>query len=172
MFMNNYIPLFKDLVQGQPIYALVKGDSLKYIEGKIISVSPQRVEMSKDSMLPKNVIDVTYTLDGKNYTEAVGITDSMFPTEKLGALSLISTNKDTIVRELRASLKIDEDFLATIDKTIEKKKNNIEQCKSLIAQLDTEWAEKKALENRITTLENNSKETNTLLKTILAKLDN
>jgi hypothetical protein len=82
--------------------------------------------MSKDSMLPKNVIDVTYTLDGKNYTEAVGITDSMFPTEKLGALSLISTNKDTIVRELRASLKIDEDFLATIDKTIEKKKSNIE----------------------------------------------
>lgn len=168
--MNNYIPLFKDLTPGQPIYALVKGPELKYIEGKIVSVSLQRMDVSKDVAIPRNVIDVTYELNGVNYTDTINVTDSMFPTNKLGSTTLITTTKDTIVRELRASLKIDEDFLATVDKTKEQKKKNVLQYKKLIGQLDTEWAEKQALESRITTLENNSKETNQLLKSILDKL--
>jgi hypothetical protein len=32
----------------------------------------------------------------------------MFPTTKLGATTLLATSKDTILRELRESLKIDE----------------------------------------------------------------
>jgi hypothetical protein len=36
--MNNYIPLFKDLTPGQPIYALTKGPELNYSEGKVVSV--------------------------------------------------------------------------------------------------------------------------------------
>lgn len=168
--MNNYIPLFKDLTPGQPVYALVKSSELKYIEGKIISVGLQRMDMSKDVALPRNVVDVTYELDNVNYTDAVNVTDSMFPTNKLGATSLISTSKDTILRELRASLKIDEEFLSTVDEKIKQKKKNVKQYKELIGKLDTEWAEKQALESRITTLENNSKETNTLLKSILDKL--
>lgn len=168
--MNNYIPLFKDLSAGQPIYALVKGPELKYIEGKIISIGLQRMDMPKDVAIPRNVIDVTYELDGVNYTDTINITDSMFPTKKLGATTLLATSKDTIVRELRASLKIDEDFLATVEQTKEQKIKNVKQYKDLICKLDTEWAEKQALESRITTLENNSKETNTLLKSILEKL--
>lgn len=168
--MNNYIPLFKDLTPGQSIYALIKGPELQYIEGKIVSVGLQRMDMPKDITIPRNVIDVTYELNGVNYTDTVGITDTMFQTHKLGATSLVATSKDTILRELRASLKIDEEFLATVDETKEQKKKNVEQYKRLIGQLDTEWAEKQALENRITTLENNSKETNTLLKSILDKL--
>ena len=168
--MNNYIPLFKDLAQGQPVYALVKGSELKYIEGKIISIGIQRMDMPKDVALPRNVIDVTYELDGVNYTDTVNVTDSMFPTKKLGATTLLATSKDTILRELRASLKIDEDFLANVEQTKEQKIKNVKQYKELISKLDTEWAERQALENRITTLENNSRETNTLLKTILDKL--
>lgn len=168
--MNTYIPLFKDLTAGQPVYALVKGPELKYIEGKIISIGLQRMDMSKDITIPRNVIDVTYELEGVNYTDTINVTDSMFPTSKLGATTLVTTSKDTIVRELRASLKIDEDFLKTVDETKEQKKKNVQQYKTLIGKLDTEWAEKQALEGRITALENNSKETNTLLKSILDKL--
>ena len=168
--MNNYTPLFKDLSAGQPIYALVKGQDLKYIEGKIVSVGMQRMDMPKDVAIPRNVIDVTYELDGVNYTDTINITDSMFPTKKLGATTLVTTTKDVILRELRASLQIDEDFLANVEKTKEQKKKNVQQYKELISKLDTEWAEKQALENRIITLENNSKETNSLLKSILEKL--
>lgn len=168
--MNNYIPVFKDLTPGQPVYALLKGKELKYVEGKIVSISLPRVDMVKDVAIPRNVIDVTYELNGVNYTETISVTDSMFPTQKPGATTLVATSKDTIVRELRISLKIDEEFLSTVEETKKQKQKNVEQYKDLICQLDTEWAEKQALENRITTLENNSKETNVLLKSILDKL--
>jgi hypothetical protein len=64
--------------------------------------------MPKDVAIPRNVIDVTYELDGVNYTDVINVTDSMFPTTKLGATTLLATSKDTILRELRESLKIDE----------------------------------------------------------------
>lgn len=168
--MNNYIPTFKDLTIGQPVYALLKGKDLKYIEGKIVSIGIPRVDMPKDITIPRNVIDVTYELNGINYTETINVTDSMFPTQKTGTTTLVATSKDTIVRELRASLKIDEEFLATVEDTKKQKQKNVQQYKDLICKLDTDWAEKQALETRITTLENNSKETNTLLKSILDKL--
>ena len=168
--MDNYIPLFKNMTQGQPIYALVKSDPINYYEGKIISVGSPRIDMSKNMSIPNNVIDVTYEINNANYTDVINIADSMFSTEKPGAITLVSTSKDIILRELRESLKLDEDFLNSIDETKERKTRNIEQYKSLISKLDTEWAKQQALENRITSLENNSKETNTLLKTILEKL--
>ena len=168
--MNNYIPLFKDLTPGCPVHALIKGQELKYIEGKIVSISAQRVEMPKDMALPRNVVDITYELEGTNYTDTINITDSMFSTKNQGAISLISTNKDAIIRELRASLRVDEEFLANVDNTKKQKEKNVQQYKELIGKLDTEWAEKQAIENRITMLEDSSKETNALLKTILSKL--
>lgn len=168
--MNEYVPLLKDMNQGQAIFALVKGDDIEYIEGKIISVGPQRVDMMKDISIPRTVVDITYELKGTNYTDVININDSMFSTKKPGFITLVSSSKDIILKEIKASLKIDEDFIEGIDNTIAKKKNNIEQYKDLILKLDTEWAKQQAIETRITSLENNSKETNILLKTILDKL--
>ena len=37
--------LFKDLTSGSSIYALLKGEELKYAEGTIISIGQQRMEM-------------------------------------------------------------------------------------------------------------------------------
>jgi len=96
--------------------------------------------MTKDMAMPNNVIDVTYEINGTNYTDVVNITDSMFSTDKPGAITLVTTSKDIILRELRASLKLDEEFLESIDSTIERKTKNVEQYKALISKLDTEWA--------------------------------
>lgn len=170
MLMDNYIPLFKNMVNGQPIYALVKSFPIGYYEGKVINVGPPRVEMPKNIAIPNNVVDITYEVNGTSYTDVANINESMFSTEKLGAIALVATSKDIILRELRASLKLDEEFLENVDDTIDKKTKNIEQYKTLISKLDTEWAKQQAFETRITNLENNSKETNTLLKTILEKL--
>lgn len=169
--MDNYIPLFKNMVSGQPVFSLIKSDPISYYEGKIISIGNPRLEMVKNLSIPNNVIDVTYEINGTNYTDTVNISDSMFSTEKTGAITLVATSKDIILRELRASLKSDEEFLNSIDETKDRKIRNVEQYKNLIATLDTEWAKQQALENRITSLENNSKETNTLLKTILKKVE-
>ena len=67
--------LFKGLNQGSVIYALFKGDELEYKEGIIVSVSAPRLDTAQGNNFPiqaatfNNVIDVTYSLDGKNFTE-------------------------------------------------------------------------------------------------------
>lgn len=176
--MNNFI-LFKDLTPGSIIYALIKNpDELNYVEGSIVSVGQQRVDMPdfsngqmpNFSQSPKTVVDVTYCLDGKNYTDAVEVTAYMFPTEKPGAISLITTDKETIVRELHATCKRSEDYIKSTETEVPRNKKRIEDCKTLIGLLDTKYAEKQEFENRIKKLEDGSAETNKLLNQILNKL--
>ena len=178
--MNNFI-LFKDLTPGSIIYALVKNpDELNYVEGSIVSVGQPRMDMPDFSngqmpnmqnfQTPKSVVDVTYSLDGKNYTDAVDVTAYMFPTEKPGAISLITTDKESIVRELHATCKRSEDYIKSTETEVPRNKKRIEDCKALIGLLDTKYAEKQEFENRIKKLEDGNAETNKLLNQILSKL--
>lgn len=178
--MNNFI-LFKDLTPGSIIYALVKNpDELNYVEGSIVSVGQPRMDMPDFSngqmpnmqnfQTPKSVVDVTYSLDGKNYTDAVDVTAYMFPTEKPGAISLVTTDKDSIVRELHATCKRSEDYIKSTETEVPRNKKRIEDCKALIGLLDTKYAEKQEFENRIKKLEDGNAETNKLLNQILSKL--
>lgn len=179
--MNNNTVLFKDLTPGSIIYALIKNpDDLCYTEGSIVSVGQPRVEMPEikngqfptmqSFQSPKNVVDVTYSLDGKNYTDQVDVTAYMFSTEKPGNISLITTDKDSIIRELKATLKRSEDYLKSTETEIPRNKKRTDDCKALISLLDTAYAEKQELENRIRKLEDGSAETNKLLNQILNKL--
>ena len=151
--------LFKDMTPGQAVYALLKGDELRYCEGCIVSVGQQRMEMPQaptgQMTMPsfKNVVDVTYSLDGKNYTDAVDITASVFPTDKPGALSLVATDKDAVVRELRATLKTSENYIKDAEREVPKQKKRVKDCKALIAQLDTDYQEKQQNEERFAKLE-------------------
>lgn len=179
--MSNFV-LFKDLTPGSIIYALVKNpDELNYIEGSIVSIGQQRVDIPKFEngqipslqtfqAAPKTVVDVTYSLDGKNYTDAVEVTAYMFPTEKPGAISLITTDKDSIIRELHATRKRSEDYIKNVETEVPRNKKRIDDCKALIGLLDTKYAEKQELENRIKKLEDGNAETNKLLNKILDKL--
>lgn len=177
--MNNFI-LFKDLTPGSIIYALIKNpDELNYTEGSIVSVGQPRVDMPdfkngqapivQNFQAPKTVVDVTYSLDGKNYTDAVEVTAYMFPTEKPGAISLITTDKDSIIRELYATCKRSEDYIKNTETEVPRNKKRIDDCKALIGLLDTKYAEKQELENRIKKLEEGNAETNRLLNQILSK---
>ena len=173
--------LFKDLQAGSPVYALVKKDNeLLYYEGSIVSVGQQRLDMpqQQNGQVPdfsqlnsmKQVVDVTYSIDGKNYTDAVSITDYMFPTQKLGAITLVATDKEPIIRELHATRKKAEDYLKSIDTEVPRNKKRIEDCNTYIRLIDTAYAEKQELENRIKKLEDGNAETNKLLNQILNKL--
>lgn len=161
------ITLFKDMTPGMIVYALVKDDDLKYMEGSIVSVGQPRMNMPemKAGQMPmptmptmQNVVDVTYSMDGKNHTDTVETTASMFPTNKPGALTLVSTDKEAIVRELHATLNTGENYLRETEREIPKQKKRIEQSKELIAQLDTEFKQKQQTEERFAKLESTQKE--------------
>lgn len=178
--MNNI--LFKDLTAGSPIYALIKADDeLQFSEGAIVSIGQQRAELPQPSAngafpfpgnmpTPKTVVDVTYTIEGKNYTDAVDVTACMFPTEKTGAITLVATDKEPIIREIKATLKRSEDYLKSIEVEVPKNRKRVDDCKALIGLLDTEFAEKQEFENRIKKLEEGNATTNKLLTQILSKL--
>ena len=168
--------LFKGLTPGTVIYALMKGDDMKYQEGSIVSVSQPRMNMGEmkpgQVSMPtmQEVVDVTYSIDGKNYTDMVEVTASMFPTKNPGVLTLVSTEKDAIVRELRATLKTSENYIKEAEREVPKQEKRISQCKEWIAQLDTEFKEKQENEKRFAKIEETQKAQGGKLDQILALL--
>jgi hypothetical protein len=175
--MNDNV-LFKNLTTGATIHALIKGDNMRYSEGSIVSVGQPRIEMPTSTSpamaipaMPKNVVDVTYSLEGKNYTDAIDVNASMHATDKPGATTLLATDKATILRELRATLKIDEDYLAHVDDEKTRREKSVAKCRELIGMLDTEYAEKQAFEQRIQSLEHGQSQTNAMLQQIIDKLN-
>ena len=170
--------LMKDLTVGSTLYALIKGEDLKYVEGTVTNIGAQRNEFPKVdpmqnyqlAMPPKMVVDLTYSLEGKTYTDAVEVASCMFPTDKPGAITLVATSVDPIVKELKASLKSNEDYLKETEKGIPNAQKKIQQCKDLIAKLDVEFAQKQQLEQRISRLEASGERFNDLLQQILNKL--
>lgn len=166
--------LFKDLTPASVVYALMKGDDIKYIEGSIVSVSQPRMNMPdmKMGQMPtmQNVVDVTYSLDGKNYTDTVDTTASMFSTKNTGVLTLISTDRESIVRELHATLKTSENYIRESEREVPRQKKRIKDCKALIMQLDTDFKEKQQNEERFTKLEETQKEQGGKLDEILSLL--
>ena len=80
------------------------------------------------------------------------------------ATTLMATDKATILRELRATLKIDEDYLANAKSEKVRHEKSAAKCKELITQLDTEFAERQAMESRLSNVEG-------MLQQILSKLN-
>lgn len=171
--------LFKDLTAGQPVYALMKGDDLSYCEGSIVSVGQQRMEVPQAApgqmpmQMPsfKNVVDVTYTLDGKSYTDAVDVTASVFPTKNPGILTLVATDKDAVLRELNATLNASENYLKEAEREVPKQQKRVEDCKALIAQHDTKYKAQQQTEQRFAKLEDAQRQQGDKLDKILAILN-
>lgn len=163
--------LFKDMAAGATVHALVKGEELRYVTGTVVSIGQPRVDMPNPiqgiGQGYKQVVDVTFAVDGKNYTEAVEVTACMFPTNKLGGVSLVATDTEPIVRELRATEKLDADYLKQTESEIPKREKRIEACKQLIAELDTDYKEKRETEDRFIRIEKKQEEFSGMLKRIL-----
>jgi len=172
--------LFKNLTQGGLVYVLAKyEDKIQYHEGSIVSVGRPRVELPdyKDqtqiTTLPttRNVIDVTYTVDGKNYTDVADENTNLFSTNKIGKIALVTTEKDNILRELRATLTSSKNYIKEAETEVPRQRERIKQCEALIAEHDTEFAERQKMDERIDKLEKSNTETNELLRQLLKKLD-
>lgn len=173
--------LFKDLRAGAMVHALIKGDDLRYVTGSIVSVGAVRVDMPKQdggivpSITPmanyRQVVDVTYCIDGKNYTEAVDVAADMFPTNQLGGLSLVATESEPIVRELHATEKQADDYLKQTETEIPKQKKRKKECQNLIAQLDTSYKERQETDERFNRIEKKQEELGDMLNKILKAVE-
>jgi hypothetical protein len=117
------------------------------------------------------VVDVTYAVDGKNYTDAVDVTASAFPTEKNGEVMMVATEKETVVKELHATLKTSENYISEAEKNVPKQKKRVKECKALIAQLDTEYMEKQHTEERFAKIEEAQREQGDKLDKIIDLLN-
>lgn len=168
--------LFKDMTVGALAYALVKDENeLKYIEGSIVSVSQPRMNMPeiKPGQMPmqmptmQQVVDVTYSLEGKNYTDVVDAAAGVFSTNNPGAVTMVSTEKDAVVRELHATLNTSENYLKDAEREVPKQKKRIKDCKALILQLDTEFKEKQQTEERFAKIEESQRELGSKLDRLL-----
>lgn len=165
--------LFKDLTPSSVIYALVKGDDINYCEGAIVSVGQPRMNMPDmkpgQMQMPtmQQVVDVTYSLNGKNYTDVVDMSASMFSSKNPGAMTLVSSDKEAIVRELHATLKMSENYIKEAEREVPRQEKRVKECKELIAQLDTEYKERQETEKRFSKLEEAQKEQGSKLDRIL-----
>ena len=159
--------------KGGCIYALVKGDKLEYKEGKIVNVGIPRVEMGKDALTSaRTVVDVTCSFGDVTFTDVAEVNLPMLQTKQLGGeIALVATDSETILKEVRATLKVSENYIKEAKTEVPKNEKRITQCKELIGQLDTAFAEKQEFEQRISQLESSSAETNKLLKQLLKKLE-
>lgn len=154
------------MTAGAVLYALVKDENeLRYAEGSVVSVSQPRMNMPKyePGQMPmqmpamQQVVDVTYTLEGKNYTDVVDVTAGMFSTKNPGAMTLVSADKDAVVRELHATLKTSENYLKDAEREVPRQKKRIKDSKALILQLDTEYKDKQQTEERFAKIEETQK---------------
>lgn len=165
--------LIKDLTPGCALYALIKNDEgLTYLEGSVIGVGQPRVEMpnlqgQNSTVMPnfatRQVIDLTYQMNGKNHTEAVDVSMGAFPSRELGDVAMVASEKDAILREIDATMRQAELDL----KAVKTKKKWLEDGKAIKGKLDTAYSEKQQMESRLNMMEEKIQRQSDILEEIL-----
>ena len=165
---------FRDIQPGNTLFVLSKGDKLTYEETTLVSVSQPRADvLQQNNQFPmqmqgiRQVVDVTYTIAGKTYTDTTDINLSVLSNPQTGFPVMVSTEKEYVINELKETMKQSEKLL----KDVEKHKKRVKECKALIAEIDTEYNEKVQTENRLSKLEESSIKTNELLQQLLEKIN-
>ena len=97
----------------------------------------------------------------------VDVTASVFSSNKTGDIALISTDKEAIVRELHATLKMSENYIKEAEREVPKQKKRIKECKNLVAQLDNDFKERQQTEERFSKIEETQREQGGKLDEIL-----
>ena len=164
--------VFKDISNGNTLYVLQKfNNKFVFEESSVISISAPRADMAaqNNNFTPsfRQIVDVTYSIGGKTYTDVADVTSSVFTSTQSGTSTLIATDKEFVLNELKETLKQDEKMIKDIDNL----KKRVKSTKELIGEVDVEYNEKLQTEQRLQKLENTTFENNELLKKLLDKLE-
>lgn len=171
--------LIKNMTPGSQVCVLIKSeDGLQYKEGQIVKVGAPRVEAPANNggfslELPKyrQVVDVTFTVDGKSVTEAADVSATMLQTTQLGGLALVATDKSTIVQELHATRKASADYVKQAETEVPRQQKRVEECDVLIAELDTAFRQQQETEQRFSRIEKKQEEFGGMLERILKAVE-
>lgn len=136
--------LFKDCQKGYPVFMLNRKEVTAH-QGKIIDVSRPHF----DTQNPSNtqmVVDVIIEVDDKQMpayvipeNSGVAYTDSM----------ILSTDRDTILREVQAVLSRNEEEL----KLIPVREKTVRQCQAIIEEWNPEVKNRRETDERISKIE-------------------
>lgn len=161
------IMLFRDVKQGYPVYVLDKS-SLVASTGKAVHVSNPHFQNTNPST-PFNpsaqmYVDITVETDGK--TQTYTIPESLAVT--YAGMTVLSTDRDGIIREVEALKSQNEEVLHNI----EKNKSTIESCNKILTEWNPTFAERKKQDARIDGLEKEVHELGDAIRNFLNKMSN
>lgn len=111
---------------------------------QVVSVSLPRYE-NKLGQQPLSVVDLTIIADGSSKTYVVP--DSA--TKAYADNVIISSEKDSVIAEIRAIKQSSDNII----NSIEKHREISEKCNTMLLELDTEFKTKKETDERITNIE-------------------
>lgn len=153
--------LFKDIKQNYPVYILNRQD-ISYIQGKVTSVSLPHMDNSNPMVMGKSVIDVGIEADGKTATYTI--------PENLGIVyagdMILSTDKESIVREVEAMKATAEQAIKNVDR----QKAILDKSKNLLLELNPAYKEKKENEQRLSKMENSIEELKSMFAGLMKEL--
>ena len=153
--------MFKDIKQNYPVHIFDKND-VKYMEGKVISVSFPRMMMTQNGT--QSVIDVTIDCGGKTATYSIPEHLSVTYAGNL----VLSTAKENISKEVESLKHTAEQIIESVDK----QKEIIEKSSKLLIELNPSVKEKKDIEDRFNKIETNMTEMKNMLSSFIREFKN
>ncbi len=140
---------FKDTKPGYPVHFLDK-ESMHHYQGKVISASAPRYDAPRFNaqapMPTGTVVDITIDAEGQTRTYTIPESSSVTYAGQL----VLSTDKDGILREVEALKSASEEALSKVDRH----RTIVENCNTLIEELNPAFAEKREQDRRIEGIEN------------------
>lgn len=143
--------MFKDLQKGYPIHVLDKTDGIKYFCGTVVLASTPRFEnqssgsMDFSKMSYDKVIDLTVEYDGKSKTFVVPETSNVQSSSSF----TLSCSPELIANELNAVIKNSTSIIESVDHH----KQLISQCRSVLKEVDKNYAKESENNERIERIE-------------------
>lgn len=153
---------FKDIKQGYPVYLLHKGEEMKASQGKVITMTQPRFPQQYTGQALGMVVDVTIEENGTNKTYTMPADSSVVSAGN----TVLSTDREGILREVEAMKAESEDVLSSM----EKHSARAEACEKILTEWNPQLAEKKKQEERIGSLESGMSELKGMVKTLIDKL--
>jgi hypothetical protein len=158
------IMTFRELKAGYLVHSFHK-ETMEYKAVKVVSVGAPYIEPAKPGQLSagmSRMVDVVVDEDGRNHIYAIpenaGVT--------FAGDAVLSCEPDGILREVRAVKSHSEGVVESVDTH----KERIAKCEAIIADLDTAYKEKRAMDSRLSVVETCVKEVKDEIRNLIKEL--
>ena len=149
--------LFKDVKQGYPLYIFDRS-SVSVRTASVSAVSFPHLSNKPNSGM---VVDVTVNIDGNSQQYEIRDTSEC---AYVGTI-MLSPNVESVLNEIRTLKAQSEEAIKLVDKH----KENIAKCTTLLAEFDPVYKEKQATEERLSRIEDSIGKLTTIIENMNTK---